>query len=80
MRRRKTAREYEEIFGKGNYLPGIAGSWNRGTGTGQSDADPHVGRDWIFRWWQPMTYIIPMQRMRTAHDILLCIQTGKKLS
>ena len=31
-------------------------------------------------WWQRMMSIILMQRMPKPHDILLCIQTGKKLA
>ena len=30
--------------------------------------------------WPPTTCTIPMRRTAEAHDILLCLQTGKKLS
>ena len=31
-------------------------------------------------WWRRMTFTTPMRTMPQAHDILLCIQTGKKLA
>ena len=34
----------------------------------------------ILSWWQQTTCITPMQEDAEPHDILLCLQTGKKLS
>ena len=37
------------------------------------------GRDLRFRWWRP-TIVITFAEDAAAHDVLLCIQTGKSLS
>ena len=35
---KKVAKKYENCFGKGNFFPGITGSWNPGAADGQSTA------------------------------------------
>ena len=40
----------------------------------------HEQRDWAFRWLQRMTCTISYADDVKPHDILLCLQTGKKLA
>ena len=81
MRKRKrVALKYETCFGKGNFFPGAAGSWHSGAGAGQSaavaDAVRRLGIDLVATNDVHYTY----EKDAEAHDILLCLQTGKKLS
>ena len=76
---RKTAREYEEIFGKGNFFLELQ---DHGIGE-QAQVNPMLIRmseelDIPLVATNDVHYTYAEDA--TAHDILLCIQTGKKLS
>ena len=76
---RKTAREYEEIFGKGNFFLELQ---DHGIEE-QAQVNPMLIRmseelDIPLVATNDVHYTYAEDA--TAHDILLCIQTGKKLS
>ena len=74
------ALEYEEIFGKGNFFLELQDHGIPEQAAGESAAAAHAVRSCASIWWLPTTCIIPMTEDAEAHDILLCLQTGKKLA
>ena len=70
-----------KIFGEGNYYPGDAGSWHPGSAYRQYAGVMRLSKETGI----PMVvtndshYIICIEDWE-AHDILLCIQTGKERS
>ena len=74
----QAAKKYETTFGKGKLFPGASGSWHSGAENGESAAasdEQGAGIDLVATNDVHYTYA----EDAAAHDILLCLQTGKKL-
>ena len=74
------ALEYQEIFGKGNYLSGASGSRNPGSAVGKPEAASKLSQETGIELVATNDVHYTYADDAKAHDILLCIQTGKKLS
>ena len=81
MRKRASRRRnISDIFGHGQFLSGIAGSRHPGAADGQPGLDADEPENCRFRWWRPTTVHYIYAEDVEPHDILLCIQTGKKVT
>ena len=47
---KRCALKYQSIFGKDNYFPGTAGSWDSGAADRKHGAFTDVAENWTFRW------------------------------
>ena len=68
----------KQCFGKGNYLPGAAGSRHPGTASGQPAAAAYEPGDRASPLVATNDVHYTYAEDAEAHDILLCIQTGKE--
>ena len=69
-----------QIFGKGNYFLELQDHGIPEQKTGKSAASAHEQRNWTFELVATNDVHYTYAEDAEAHDILLCIQTGKKLA
>ena len=77
---KRSALRYHEIFGKDNFLSGTSGSWNAGAENGKSGTSAPVSRIRDLELVATNDVHYTYAEDAKAHDILLCIQTGKKVA
>ena len=65
---------------QGQLLPRADGPRPRDRAPGPRRAAARSAASWASRRWSPTTRTTPTRTRRTAHDALLCIQTGKNLA
>ena len=74
----RAARRYEGIFGKGNFFLELQDHGIPEQKTGQSGAASHEPGDWALNLVATNDVHYTYAEDAEPHDILLCIQTGKK--